>query len=161
MTVHELVGCRVEVPDDWELVHSPDQQRLIVVEPERTEEAGFRANIVLTAVDNGGLSFCDWQAGTDELMPRQLSMYLLLDLERLAVAGREDGRRLAEHVVDGRPPVTMEQWFTLVGPTGYTLTATVDSWRYDEYADFFSEIAEKLSIFEGGHPGAAGVQHAG
>jgi hypothetical protein len=161
VTVHELVGCRVEVPDDWELVPSPDQQRLIVVEPERTEEAGFRANIVLTAVDNGGMSFRDWQRGTDELMPRQLSMYLLVDLERVPVAGREGGRRLAEHVVDDNTPVTMEQWFALVGSTGYTLTATVDSWRYDEYADFFAEIAEQLSIFEDGYPGEAVGHHAG
>jgi hypothetical protein len=29
----------------------------------------------------------------------------------------------------------MEQWFTLVDGVGHTLTATVETWRYDELAD--------------------------
>lgn len=151
MSRHDLAGCALELPDDWEILPSPDEQRLIGLEPSRGDD--FRANLVLTVVDNGGLSFRDWQVGSDQLLPTQLLAYRLLDLERIELSGHAGGRRLAEHVVDGVTPVTMEQWFALIGRTGCTLTATVSTWRYDDQADALAEIASTLvlpSASEGG-----------
>lgn len=134
-----------EVPGEWHIVPGPDDQRWSAVEA-ADDETRFRANVVLTCVDNGSLSFRDWQAGNDALLPTQLEMYLLLGLERLTVAGHAGGRRPAEHVVDGTTPVIMEQWFAQVDGIGYTLTATVDSWRYDAMADFIAGMAAGLVL---------------
>ena len=135
-------ACRFRAPTGWDVLPMKPPDRLIVVEPEGLE--GFRANLVLTVMDNGGISFRDWQAGTDELLPQQLQSYQLLDLERIELGGHPGGRRLAQHVVSGPTPVTMEQWFALVGGRGYTLTGTVDSFRYDEVADVFTSAVASL-----------------
>lgn len=107
---------------------------------------GFATNLVLSMADNAGLSFRDWQVATDQMLPRILSDYLLLDLERCQVAGRLGGRRLAHHVAPNGVAVTMEQWFTAVDGVGWTLTATVDSSRYDEQAALFARAAAGLEI---------------
>ena len=146
MVLHRAAGCDLPLPRNWELLPVETGAAAIAVEPPQSDATGFRANVVLTVVDNAGMSFRDWQVGTDELLPRQLDGYQLLDLERRGISGHPDGRRLAQHVVDGVTPVTMEQWFAQVGTTGYTLTATVDSWRYDQFADLFAELADALVL---------------
>jgi hypothetical protein len=100
----------------------------------------FRANLVLTVLSTGGLDFRDWQAGTEELLPRVLDDYLLVDLERIEVQGASGGRRLAHHTGPSGEALTMEQWFTLLDGIGHTLTATVETWRYDELADLCAEV---------------------
>jgi hypothetical protein len=118
------------------------QPVLIAREPVDAERPDrFRANVVLTATPVAGLSFRDWQAGTDELLPRTLDDYLPVDLEKLDVAGRPGGRRLAHHASPDGRALTMEQWFTLVDDVGHTLTATVETWRYDELADLCAAVA--------------------
>jgi hypothetical protein len=139
-------GFAFVLPGDWEVLTEPAEGiDLLACEPQPGER-DFRANLVLTVVDNGGLSFRDWQAGTDELLPGVLTDYHLLDLERLPFAGHPGGRRLAHHVHDEAGPLTMEQWFTLVDGVGYTLTATVDTWRYDELADLFAGVAASATL---------------
>lgn len=159
---HRFARCELALPEDWQVLPGVTDRQAVAVEPpgsEGSDASGFRANLVLTVVDNGGMSFRDWQASTDELLPRQLNAYQLLDLERRDVSGHPGGRRLAQHVVPGSPPdvvetpVTMEQWFAQVGTTGYTLTATVDSWRYDLLADMFAGLADRLVLPAGDHTG--------
>lgn len=101
----------------------------------------FRANLVLTCDDLGPLTFRDWQVGTDELLPRQLTDYLLIDLERLEIDGRPGGRRLAHHVDAEARALTMEQWFVQDGDRGWTLTATTETWSYDALADQLADVA--------------------
>lgn len=42
----------------------------------------------------------------------------------------------------------MEQWFTCLGGTGYTVTTTVDVHRYDLLADLTARIGASLEITE-------------
>ncbi|MGH8868435.1 MAG: hypothetical protein ACRDYU_10610 [Actinomycetes bacterium] len=146
---HLAGGASLPVPDGWEVLRNPeDGVAMVAVEPPRTADGVdlFRANLVLTDVPTGGLGFRDWQKGTDELLPRVLHDYLLLDLERRRVGGHEGGRRLAHHVSADGVSLTMEQWFACVAGVGFTLTATVDTWRYDEVADFLSAVADGLTL---------------
>jgi hypothetical protein len=69
------------------------------------------------------------------VLPRALGDYLLVDLERVEIDGHPGGRRLAHHVDEAGRALTLEQWFVLDGDRGWTLTATVDTLRYDELAD--------------------------
>lgn len=148
--------AELTAPPGWEVHDRPAAgARLVVVEP--AGPAPFRANLVVTAVPVGGLSFRDWQAGSDEILARALDDYLLIDLERLELAGRPGGRRLAHHAGPGGEALTMEQWFTLVDDVGHTLTATVDTGRYDELADLFATAAagwRPASTGSAGGPGA-------
>ncbi|NHC45202.1 hypothetical protein [Motilibacter aurantiacus] len=146
MVAHQVAGCVLPVPADWQVVPGQPDGRLIAVEPAVEGGRPFRASLVLTVVHNGGLSFRDWQAGTDRLLPTQLAAYQLIDLERRPVGGQPGGRRLAQHVVDDAVPVTMEQWFAQAGGAGCTLTATVDTVRYDYFADLFAELADGLVV---------------
>ena len=150
----QLGSCAITLPHEWNVLQEEEQQLVVIERARDVEHPGFRANVVLTIADNGALSFRDWQVGTDQLLPRQLTDYQLVDLERCLVAGHPGGRRLAQHVVEGPIPVTMEQWFTQVGSTGYTLTATVDSWRYDLVADDLADFARTFTI----HPAPNGGQ---
>jgi hypothetical protein len=142
-------GVSLPVPDGWERVRDVEEGvALTAVEPPRQVDGVdlFRANLVLTCVPTGGLSFRDWQRGTDELMPRVLHDYLLLDLERRDVGGHDGGRRLAHHVTADGVPVTMEQWFAQVGDLGISLTATIDTARYDAYADLLADVADTMEL---------------
>ena len=130
----------LSVPPGWEILEDPPETTLLVARGPARQEA-FRPNLVVTAQDTGGLDFRDWQAGTDELLPRILDAYLLVDLERLEIDGHPGGRRLAHHTGPAGEALTMEQWFTLVDGVGHTLTATVETWRYDELADALATAA--------------------
>ena len=134
------------VPPGWEVVDRPSEGvALVALEPERDPTADgrppFRANLVVTAVSTGGLGFRDWQAGSDEILDRALTDYLLVDLERLEVDGLPGGRRLAHHTGPHDEALTLEQWFVVHEGIGHTLTATVETARYDELADLTATVA--------------------
>jgi hypothetical protein len=141
------------VPAGWETLADPPEATVLVARGPGFAPDAFRPNLVVTAQDTGGLGFRDWQAGTDELLPRILDGYLLVDLERLEVDGLPGGRRLAHHTGPRGEALTMEQWFTLVEGVGHTLTATVETWRYDELADAFAAAAATWRPHGGGHAG--------
>lgn len=131
------------LPAGWEVLDDPTGETVLVArEPADSERPDrFLANLVVTAVPVGGLDFRNWQAGTDELLPRVLADYLPVDLEKIDVGGRPGGRRLAHHASPDGAALTMEQWFVLVDDVGHTLTATVETWRYDELADLCAQVA--------------------
>lgn len=144
---HPRSGARMHVPEGWEVLRGDDSDTVIALEPEDSgSPVGFRANLVLSVVSNEATSFRDWQVATDEVLPGMLTDYLLLDLEKLSVAGLPGGRRLAHHISPDGVALTMEQWFTTAEGVGYTLTATTDSWRYDEQADDFAQLARRLVV---------------
>lgn len=136
-------GAALTPPPGWEVLSEPPPGTAwVAVEPAYpTEPERFRANLVLTVHPTGGLSFRDWQVGSDELLPRTLEDYLLVDLEKLEVGGLPGGRRLAHHAGPRGQALTMEQWFVLLDDTGHTLTATTETWRYDELADICAAVA--------------------
>lgn len=138
--------ARVPLPTGWLVQTDAAPGTAVAVEPKTASAGGFASNLVLSMADNADLSFHDWQVSTDQMLPRILSDYLLLDLERCRVARRCGGRRLAHHVAPNGVAVTMEQWFTAVDGVGWTLTATVDSSRYDEQAALFARAAAGFEI---------------
>ena len=144
------------VPGGWDKVARPHAGTVwTAVQPVDLAQAGrFRANLVLTCDALGGLSFRDWQVASDEVLPRMLQDFLLVDLERLEVDGRPGGRRLAHHVDRAARALTMEQWFVADDDRGWTLTATVETWSYDELADELAEVAEAWRPLTGGSEGA-------
>ncbi len=90
----------------------------------------FRANLVLTVVDNADVTFARWQRASDEALPLLLNSYELLDVQKVNVAGGPGGRRLARHLGPAGGVLVMQQWFTTVGHLGLTLTATCDIGSY-------------------------------
>lgn len=146
----------LRLPDDWEILDEPPQGTVLVArEPEEpADPARFRANVVVTALSTGGLGFRDWQTGTEELLAKILDDYLVVDLERILVDGVAGGRRLAHHGGPADEALTMEQWFVLLDGVGHTLTATVETLRYDELADRCAAIAGSWRPTEAaGHAG--------
>lgn len=144
-------------PPGWEeLAELPAGVRWAAREPQHPVDPGrFRANVVLTVDDTATLSFRDWQTGTDELLPRLLDDYLLVDLEKLEIDGAAGGRRLAHHAGPDGEALTMEQWFVLADGLGQTLTATIDTGRYDALAEVCASVAD------GWRPLTGGGLHAG
>lgn len=132
------------VPQGWDKVARPPAGTVwTAVEPADLDRPDrFRANLVLTCDDLGGLTFRDWQVASDEVLPTLLQDYVLVDLERLELDGRAGGRRLTHHVDQAARALTMEQWFVADEDRGWTLTATVETWSYDALADDLAAVAE-------------------
>ena len=146
------------LPPGWEASRDPAPgTRLVAREPlDGCEPSRFRANVVITEVTTAGMSFSEWQTGTEELMPRLLTDYLVVDLERLEIDGQPGGRRLAHHCGPGGEALTMEQWFTQSQGMGHTLTFTVETWRYDDLADLGTSLAARWRPSGGGTDAAPG-----
>lgn len=152
----------LDVPTGWEAYdragEPADGTVLVALEPVQYADDGrarFRSNLVVTAVTTAGLTFRDWQVGTDQILDRALTEYLLIDLERLDIDGRSGGRRLAHHRGPHGEALTLEQWFTIRDGVGHTLTATVETARYDELADLTAATA--ASWRPAGTPASNGV----
>ena len=135
------LGFTLPLPAGWDQVEDPRPGVAVVaVEPETA--LGFRANVVVTVDDlPADLDLHSWQAATDEMLPRALKDYLLLDLEHTEITGRPVVRRLAHHLVEGSGAVTMEQWATTAERQGFTITTSVATMAYDSLADVFAQIA--------------------
>jgi len=135
------LGFTLPLPAAWEQVEDPRPGVAVVaVEPETG--LGFRANVVVSVDDlPGDLDLHSWQAATEEMLPRALNDYLLLDLEHTEVGDRPVVRRLVHHLVEGSGAVTMEQWATMAERRGITITTSVATLAYDSLADLFAHIA--------------------
>ncbi|MDT0184490.1 hypothetical protein Q9S36_30305 [Microbacterium sp. ARD31] len=156
MPVADVAFAAPAIPRGWDKVARPRPGTVwTAVEPVDLDRPdGFRSNLVLTCDDLGGLTFRDWQVGSDEVLPTMLDDYLLVDLERLVVDGRPGGRRLAHHVDQTGRALTMEQWFVADDQLGWTLTATVETWAYDGVADELAEVAAAWRPLTGPRAGA-------
>ena len=145
-------GFALPLPATWLRVESPGPPvALVALEPPHD---GFRASLVVTveALPEGG-DLEHWQAGSDELLARTLTDYLLIDREHLQRDGRTRVvRRLAQYLQQDSVAVTVEQWAQTAAGRGYTLTATVATMAYDSLADLFDQVAGRFE---------AGTQQAG
>lgn len=139
LITHPHSGDVVGVPDDWDTHVPPGTEALVAVAPERPD-GGFRPNLVLTVTDNEGWTFAQWQRSTEAELPMALQDYLLLDQQRLEIAGQPAGRRLAHHTTPDGTAVTMEQWFVAIGDRGHTLTMTVPDLEFPDHTALIEEI---------------------
>lgn len=135
---HSLDQQDIEVPSGWTAEHLVDRDTLVLLSPLGPGDE-FRANVVLTVTDTAGWSFADWQRSTEAELPMVLADYLLLDQQKLEIAGRPAGRRLAHHTTPEGVAVTMEQWFVLIEGKGYTLTFTASDLDYPENLELLEE----------------------
>jgi hypothetical protein len=145
MSTVQRDGVRLTVPDAWHTeLGSADGVPIVAIAP--AAPGAFRANATVTVgAVPPGMSFRDWQSGTDAILPRTLTEYLLLDLEHVEVGGREAVRRLAHHVADG-VPVTMEQWAVLAAGLGVTLTVTAATPDWAVLADVAATVGASLEL---------------
>lgn len=135
----------LELPGGWAPAEAPAGVALLALGPH--DPGAVHPSLVLTVDDVTGLAgLRDWQQGADYLMAAQLGDYLLLDLERLPVAGAEGVRRLAHHVVDGARSVTLEQWAFVHDGLGVTLSATVGTFDYPALASSLRRTAASLAV---------------
>lgn len=137
-------GVSFRPPASWDIIGGGEFV-CVALEPQRTD-GGFRANLVLTVVDNAALTFRDWQAGTDRLLPILLEDYEVIDLQRLTVAGHPGGRRSATHRDACGRPLLMNQWFASVQSQGVTLTATADAASFGLLNSTFVAASRSLRI---------------
>lgn len=149
-------GMTIGLPGGWELLEDAGHPVVLVtLEPDQPARTGvgFRANLVVTLDDvTEGVDLDAWQAGTERLLAQTLQDYLVIDLERTALAELPAIRRLAHHRTDQGRSVTMEQW-TVVLPhqRGWTLTASVATPAYASLTDMFADVAAGWR--PPGHPG--------
>lgn len=139
-------GVRLALPDDWEVADGAIGGVPLIALAPAPAAGGFRANATVTVGPvPDGMSFRDWQAGTDQILPRTLVGYLLLDLEHARVADLPAVRRLAHHEADG-VPVTMAQTAVLADGRGITLTVTVATPEWARVAETADAVAASLEL---------------
>jgi hypothetical protein len=138
----------VAVPEDWEarldvLAGVP----FVAIAP--STPVPFRSSAVVTVGDVlEAMTFREWQAGTDEILPTSLQSYQLLDMEPVTVSGLKGVRRLAHHVTPDGVGVTMQQWAVLTEGHGVTLTVTVPTAELGALTEIVDEIGRSLSVEE-------------
>lgn len=143
---HPGHGFAISLPPEWQVrLDEPDGVALLGIEPE-PDPWGFRTNVVVTVENLGAeVMLPDWQAAATELLPQTLTDYLLLDLQAGHVGEQPALRRLAHHDADGRA-VTMEQWATIEGSRGFTLTASVSTLAYPGVSQRLAAMATTFRI---------------
>lgn len=146
---HRDAGFTLPAPADWTVLESPREQvALIASAPDRDDE-DFRPNVVVTVDELGADQALEpWQREADELYPKMLEQFRLLDREFVELNGRRMLRRLAHHVGAGGVAVVMEQWSTVRERRGYTLTATASASRLWEVAPLFAAVANGFRFDE-------------
>jgi hypothetical protein len=143
---HGLI--RFLAPDDWDATSdTPAPIAAIALEP--LDGQPFRASMVLT-IDElpDGLDLNRWQKGAEIMRAQRSDDWLLIDLERLAVAGRPGARRLGTFAAPGGLSVTIEQWMTVIEGHGVTLTTTSATLAYHLYAPILQAYARSLTYAE-------------
>jgi len=97
------------------------------------------------------LAFGTGRRATTGCCPSLLEGYLLIDLELTQVAGRHGVRRLAHHTTQENRAVCMQQWATLAGGIGYTLTVTVPTLRFVALAETVDDVVASFRLQPLGH----------
>jgi hypothetical protein len=150
----------VDVPASWSVYLDPEPSvSLICLEPPDDDPGGFNANLVLTVSDLAGMSFSHWQSTTERALHSALNDYFVIELERLHVLGAPGGRRLAHHTTPAGVPVTLEQWFSCLNGSGYTLTLTIDTPRYTPAATILADIAASIRLTPSQQPPSTQTPH--
>lgn len=140
------VTARVPAPVGW-TVHTPSVDGVALLLTAPADPGHFAANVVLATDDlPAGTSLRDWQRTVDLTLPRVLHDAVVLDLERVSVGARPGVRRLLHHVTEAGDAVTAEQWATVVGDLGLTLTTTVPTLLWADDGVALRSVAEGLVI---------------
>lgn len=145
---HRGTGITFRPPPGWR-VEASGADLVLAIEnagAQSFSEVGFRANLVLSVVDNGNLTFAQWQRASDTALPVLLDSYELVDLRRMSVGGSAGGWRLARHLSVSGEVLVMQQWFTAWGHTGVTLTATSDIASYRLLVPHMRRAAASLTL---------------
>lgn len=143
---HATPGFSIDLPSDWEMQVDPQPAVAIAVLEQRDDDA-FRANLVVTTDDlPDGMDLTIWQAGIEERLPDALNDYYLLDMENVVLDQEPAHRRLAHHITGSGVAVTMQQWSTLCGRRGLSVTTTVDTLELASTAALFNRIVASLSV---------------
>lgn len=142
---HPRSGDTISVPDNWEILGADcDADTLIAIEP--ASDDGFRFNVVLSVVDNGGLELGAWQQASEEDFEQMLADYQCLDICPATIDSHPGGQRLARYITNDGWAVTMQQWFVDLDGTGHTLTITVDDSRFAETLELAADIAARWRL---------------
>ena len=142
--VHSRLGLAVELPDGSEVREDEGGAVLLALEPPR--DAGFRANLTVTAdALEPGAELEAFTGAALAYQERALHDFVLLDRGYALVGGRPATRTLAHHDLDGLA-LCIEQWRVVAGGTGWTVTATAWALDYDEVADALAGSAESLEL---------------
>ena len=137
---HRRAGFAIPLPRDWHIQEDPRADvALIAVAPESDD---FRPNIVVTVDElEPDRTLQSWQEFTDSASEQLLDQYLLIDTEVLERHGHPIARRLAHHPNADGVALTMEQWSTVRGRLGYTVTATAQTMGLQYVAGLFAAVA--------------------
>lgn len=138
---HANAGFSVPAPRDWLLQEDPqDKVAVVIVAPERGDD--FRPNMVVTVDElEPGQTLQAWQDFVESINPQMLDRYLLIDTEVRTLRGHDVFRRFAHHANPDGVALTMDQWSTVRGNTGYTLTTTAETMELQQTAGMFAAIA--------------------
>lgn len=139
-------GFAIPAPRDWLMRESTqDTVAVIFVAPESDDE--FRPNIVVTVDDlEPGQTLEQWQEFVDSVSPQMLDQYVLIDNEITEHDGYSVYRRLAHHANPDGTALTTEQWATVRGSKGYTVTTTAATMDLKQSAGLFAAIAQGFHI---------------
>ncbi|UYM07768.1 hypothetical protein [Solicola gregarius] len=138
---HARAGFALPAPRTWVLHEDPQEQvAAAIVAPANGDD--FRPNIVVTVDDlEPGHTLESWQEFTESVSPQLLDQYLLIDNELLEQRGHPVFHRLAHHANPDGVALTMEQWCTVRGNRGFTLTGTAGTMDLLDSAGLFAEVA--------------------
>lgn len=119
------VRVTLPVPADW-LITTPNEDVIRLVAAEPVEADSYASTIVLTVEQlQAGTGLRTWQQQVDLTLSTILCDYLLIDIEHCEVAGHPGVRRLSHHVTPEQHAVSLEQWSTIVGTAGLTVTVSI------------------------------------
>jgi hypothetical protein len=139
----------VELPEDWAIDPTATIEEsgieLVALAPDGTTGGGFRPNAVVTSSRIGSLALADWEDGTDEILDRTVTDYLLLDRFRRVDGVGEVSQRLATYRTDAGTDVTTMQWSRVRGGLGVTATLTVATEDYPEWRDRLDAIGNSFT----------------
>ncbi|MGH3358955.1 MAG: hypothetical protein ACRDO7_09125 [Nocardioidaceae bacterium] len=145
---HRGSGFALPAPRTWRMQEDPqDKVAVAMVAPPNGDD--FRPNLVVTVDDlEPAQTLEPWQEFVESKMAEVLDCYMLLDTELLENGGFPVFRRLGHHLNADGVALTMQQWATVRGSRGYTLTTTASTMEVLRTAALFGVIAKGFSTDE-------------
>lgn len=149
LVVDELSEAALPRPPGWRRVDDPAAV-IVLVEPytpEIARQRAFRANASLILEQPHEL-LRDLAAFTTRMVDNLLLTLTdahVIDIEPVDLAGRE-GRRLLCGYRSGKYALALEQWWTVIGETGVTLSGTCAVEDYLRASPIFEVLAAGLVL---------------